>query len=221
MGASEESDVSTEVLRRLRDELTDDMVNRLVAYAAWKAGRLVWQGMLGAPMPEGLEPKDIAFISISKVIEGRWRLDPEKHSDLYHYLTSVIDSVISKRATSWANRHIRNESVIESQDPTKKKRNFDRQKAGSNPEEDMLAQELEQAADDFFWAFHNYLKNEPFLQKIIEQIFEGRYKRREVADALGVTETRITNGKKRLQRKIDKFLEKQGRPRQRKVEESS
>ena len=61
----------------------------------WKRGdpsKVEWAG------PDGTSPKDLALTAITKVVEGKWTYDPQRHLDFLDFLRSRVDSLISHLA---------------------------------------------------------------------------------------------------------------------------
>ena len=110
---SKDTDVSR-VLKRLDEELTQEMYDRLVLHAQHKVQRLFWQGgIYGAPLPEGLEPDDIVLRMVRRVLRGA-REGPGKdrrcwdeQGDLYKYLAGAVDSEVSNLVNAKANQLLR------------------------------------------------------------------------------------------------------------------
>jgi len=197
-------EVAPHVLQALEDQLTDDMIMRLTAYAFEKQRRRVWQGAYGGEMPNGMEPGDLVVLAVEKVLDGRRKWDPEKAPDLFEYLSSVIDSDVYHLVRGVPNRRIRRESTLSRRNGNGDERStafLDEVPAeGPNPEEAIREKE----AEEFFWRLHDDVAGDPLLQGILECVFEGISKPKEMAEILGVKTKEINNAKKRLRRRIER-----------------
>jgi hypothetical protein len=69
----------------------------------------------------------------------------------------------------------------------------------------VLSAEQDRVTDDNFWRFYNELNDEPQLQKVVEAIFQG-IKRAEMAKHLAVTVEQIDALRKRLDRRMRKYI---------------
>jgi hypothetical protein len=203
-----EYEVPQEVLQALGDQLTDEMITRLAAYATAKKNRLYWQSIRGGAMPEGLEPDDVVQNAVKKILTGDRRWDPSKHPDLFEYLTrSVIDSDMNHAAESWTNRHLKNESALTAKAVDQEDSSYFSRLESSqdDPETQLSAEEEAEASDQFLWDLLDDLGDDALLRGMVECIIDGTGKPREMAAALDVTTKEINNAKKRLKRRIDRF----------------
>jgi hypothetical protein len=207
MEACSEEQVPKEVLEALESQLTSEMIERLVTYAEWKVRKRHWQGIRGAPMPEGLEPKDLVPDAVEKVLDGRRRWDPTEQPDLFKHLTGVIDSDVNHAAMSAANRHVRDESVLmaaEGMDGPPGSY-FDGLPGDEDPEAIMVTEEEEARSDRFLWGLLKFLADKPLLQQMVECIVDDVTKPREIAEKLGVKSKDIYNATKQLARRLEAY----------------
>ena len=136
-----------------------------------------------------------------KVYSGIRNWDPGRHPDLFDFLRSQVDSEISNRVRSYANKWIKTESALPEGafNPTDE----------STPDEILMAKEEEKLADEFFWGFFGSLSDEPELQKLPEAIVDGM-KRADMARYLSVTVEKIDALKKRLSRRLRVYQDTRG-----------
>lgn len=207
MEALAECEVPTKVVKALEDQLTDEVVKRLIAYADYKTRRRYWQGILGGELPEGNEAGDLVAQAVERVLDGRRKWDPGKDPDLLEYLKSVIDSLASNLVKGWANRHMRTDAALTP--PRERERGrgvFDDFHGERNdPEEELLQKERIQQADDFLWPLLEDLDDDLLLQQMVECIVDGVTKPAEIAEKVGVKKKEVNNAKKRLKKRIEKF----------------
>lgn len=183
--------------RRLLDEHHwEDTIPRLLSYAQNKIQRRKWMGKFGGDPPEGWQAEDVVQTVIEKVFSGIRYWDPEKHPVLFDFLRSQVDSEISNRVRSLANKKLRTESVL----PEGNFQPVDK----STLDESLMAKEQEKEADILFWGFYDHLSDEPELQKVVEAIADGK-KRADMAQHLGVKVEVIDALKKRLGRRLKEF----------------
>lgn len=183
----------------LEEQLTEEMMKRLMAHAVRKAARLYWRGIRDGPMPGGDEANDVVMKAIMKVWDGKRNWNQEEHPDLFLYLRSVVDSDINNLAESEANRRWQRELP----DP-----DTERQPAGlvqTSPDEEALASEEEERSDRFFFGFHEYLNDEPDLQAILDCLFDGVVKPRKIAEKLSINRSEIYNARKRLRQRLESY----------------
>ena len=189
----------TDVRKLLEEQLTEEMLKRLMAHAVRKANRLSWRGILGGPMPGGDEAKDVVINAIKKTWTGPGNWNPQEQPDLFLYLKGVVDSDINNLVNSWANRNL----LLDLPDPSTQ-----RQPAAlvvASLAEDESRRDEERRSDEFFWGLYEYLKKEPDLQRILDCLFEGIVKPRKIASKLDVNAKEIYNARKRLRRRLEDY----------------
>lgn len=203
-----EFEIAPDVLQAVEDQLTDEVVTRLIAHAQHKRQRLWWQGIRNGEMPEGIEPSDIIARAVEKTLTGKRRWDPSKNPDLYAYLTSVVDSDINHAAESWANQYLRTASSL--------RPDGDDDQGGSyldglsartpNPEQLALAAEGEKASEEFLLGLLENLEDDPLLYRMVELItFDDINKPADLAARLEKKTKDINNARKRLRRRVEKY----------------
>ena len=192
------AEIPKEVRRLLDEHPWQDTVPRLILYAHRKVERLRWMGVLGGDPPEGWQPDDFVQTVFQKVYSGKRRWNPQEDSDLFNYLRSQLDSEISNRVRSLANRMLRTESTLPEDIPLDPPDQ-------ATTDQAILSAEQDREANDNFWRFYDELNDEPQLQKVGEAIFQG-VKRAEMAQHLGVTVEQIDALRKRLDRRMRNYI---------------
>lgn len=217
----------------LDEQNWEEIIPMLVIHAKRKLRGFWLYGILGGGEgsgPGGVEAADIAMDAIQDVFVGagvadgtinedevshirRW--DPGKDPEILPYLIGVVDSKIWKLVTSRENRKGRRlaqqptPAGSESYDP--KLYNKDLPSGALSPEDQFVDAQIEQRAEDIVWGFHTCLDGEDLLQRIVECIIEGPIKPEDIAGKLGVESKDIYNAKKRLQRKLREYREREGK----------
>lgn len=205
------------ILEALQNELTKELVGRLVAYCAMKAARRLWYGLLVREDPslaEGQQSEDIVQTVIAKTIAGavdgpgKGRRIWDGRRTLYDYFTSQIDSELNNLGRSWVNQKFRRASQMERISDDGHQESFFESVADEkteNPEEIALREEVEAAADDFVSGFLDVLGDDDFLVAVVGQIIDGVRKPREIAAALNVRVDEVYKARKRLRRRLGDY----------------
>ncbi len=203
-------ELSEEAWALISEHSWDETLSKLVLHAFHKMRRHFWQGVFGGPAPKGKDAEDLVMESITKVIEGDRSWDPVEQPDLFLYLKSVVDSKISHLVEGWENRHCFREAALSGGE------NGEGDRPGfwdtvvctnPSPEAALLLDEREQLSERFFWGFYEFLDESPKLQKMLECISEGCFKRAEIAEKMGVPVKEFDNLKKQIQRRLKSFQE--------------
>jgi DNA-directed RNA polymerase specialized sigma24 family protein len=198
------AEIPPEVRTELEQHPWEETIPRLELYALRKARRLYWQGIMDGNMPTGQEAADVVLEAIEDLLTGKRSWDPSIQPNLFAHLRSIIDSKLSHLVESWANRHVRTESALSTEDNNatgSPSPHVQFSEPTPSPAEMMLRAEEERLAEEFFWGFYEYLSDEPLLQKVIECI-DDDLKPAEMAAHLGVPQKEIYNIRKRLQRRL-------------------
>jgi RNA polymerase sigma factor (sigma-70 family) len=201
---NDDATIAPETRALLEQHHWETTIPRLVKYALDKTRRLYWQGKLGGDLPGGQQAEDLVEEAIEKVRSGERKWNPYDQPDLYEYLRSVIDSLISHLVNSRENRVvIRLVPNDDDKDPIN--RFPDR---AATPLDRLLQEEREASSERWFWGFHSSLADDPPLQRYIECIYEypTNIKPSAIAEQLGITLAEIYNLKKRLKRRLTKYL---------------
>jgi DNA-directed RNA polymerase specialized sigma24 family protein len=158
-------------------------------------------------MPSGNEAADVVLEAIEDVLAGTRAWNPSTQPDLFAHLRSIVDSKLSHLVESKANRSIRSEATLSTKDDDEHLTTLVAQFPDSapSPDQTVLQAEEEQLAEEFFWGFFEYLKDEPLLQKVSECIVDGINKPAEIAARLEVPPKEVYNVRKRLQRRLAEY----------------
>ena len=186
------------VRKLLEEQLTEEIMQRLMAHAVRKAQRLYWQGIRNGPMPGG-DAHDVVITAVEKVWTGRRNWELDQQPDLFLYLKGVVDSEINNLVESKANRRLR----VALPDVNTEDQPDDL--VVPSVEEEESRREEERRSDDFFLGFYDYLNAEPDLQKILDCFFDGIVKPRKIAAKLDVNAKDIYNARKRLDKRLKAY----------------
>lgn len=206
------AELTDKELGLLSEHPWDDTIPRLVHHASRKMKRLFWQGIFGGTAPGGKEAKDLVMEAIRKVFEGDRSWTPEDHPDIFLFLKAVIDSDISHLVEGWENRHLFREATLSGKDKREGERpGFLDTVSCPNPgpEVALLNKEMERFSEKFFWGFYEELDGSPNLQKMLECISEGFFKRTDISEKMGIPVKEFDNIKKQIQRRLKSFQEKE------------
>lgn len=200
---------SNEVISLLSAFDWEDGINRLVLYAQYKAEKYKWRGIFGGVLPEGMNPNDIVSIAIEKVLTGERNWDPEKQPNLYLYLRSVVDSLLSSYSRGLENRSfVGNDEMLQ----YIKNDEDDLPPPVENLPSSCLTAEQElinlpemNDAEECILTLYDFLQDKPFLQSMLECIEIGIEKPADMAEKLKVPVKEIYNANKQLNRKLIEF----------------
>ena len=174
-----------ELRSRLDQEDWDEHLERLIVFADRLIKQSFWRGEHSRLAPGGKEAVDFAMESIVDVYTGAdtgvrtW--DPLKTPNLRSHLFGVVRSKISNAFNAAENKDIRINDDMPEPSPA------------------------ESPDDTFLWELFDDLADEPDLQKVIEAVVDGHDKRSEIADALGLAPSEVSNLRKRLGRRITAY----------------
>lgn len=199
-----------EELLALSDEEQETLLKRLTHHALCKMRSLTWRGAYirkGGSVPGGYEPYDFALDAIKQLLDGSRTWNREKYSTLEAVLRSFIDSTISKTVNLVENRMERR--MIPA--------------ATGGATIDLIGDEPTplQIVIDADWQarFHSAamveLDGDKFLKDLFECLEADITAPLEIAQVLEVSVDNVNNGKKRLQRKLEKLDKKFAPPKQR------
>lgn len=204
------ADETGQSLEFLESQPWEEVIPRLLVYASKKSKRLFWRGVYGGHLPEGNEIIDLVQEAVEKVLTGQRNWNTEVYPDLFSYLKSVVDSELSHLADRLDNKHVRRDTVtVQAGDCGEDEQEVSligsHPTPSPHPEEAYLLREEEDRCEKFFWGFYESLEGKPFLQKIVECIWDDVVKRAEIASKLGVPASEVDNARKQLQRRLDEY----------------
>jgi hypothetical protein len=185
---------------------------QLAAYARWKAGNLHWRTGRGGDLAKGKAPEDVAAEAIEKVLDGTRALNLQETDDLLNCLKSVVDSDIYHLAKSADN--VRQNRFRENQDGNElyDKMEFEAARHNYN---DLISQQPvdpadhdakldEQQAEGRIDGLLESLADEKDLMEVLEVMFEGETKPKDIAERLKASVSDINKRLKRIRRQAVK-----------------
>ncbi|NKB80965.1 MAG: hypothetical protein GKS05_03530 [Nitrospirales bacterium] len=202
------ADISQQTRAQLDRQPWDEHVQRLALYAFRKCARLYWHGMRNGSQPSGQEAEDFAMKAIKKVYSGERQWNYNADPDLFHYLKSVVDSLISASVSGWDNRHLRILSLILDPEEGQDTNETAEVLAHDAPRPDHLLEEAEKTrlSLELCQGFRDFLCDEPTLQQVVSYILDDVTKPGDIAQLLGVSSNHMTNLRKKLQRRWKEFM---------------
>lgn len=188
-------------LLSLTDAEWREILDRLTVHAIYKSRKLVWRGMSGSKfqsMPGGLDPAGLAADVIQRYIEGVRYKEVSSKDELLKFLLSSVDSRISHLVRSTENK----KTLLAPQRSDGSE--VDGWAGVTRPSEDPVEVLIStESAARYQERAAKALDGEPKLLELFQCLAEGIEGRDELATLLEVTETEITNMKKRLGRKLE------------------
>ncbi len=191
-----------EELLALSDAEQETLLKRLTHHALCKMRCLTWRGTYvrkGGSVPGGYEPYDFALDAIQQLLDGSRTWNREKYSTLEAVLRSFIDSTISKAVNLVENKRERRMT------PAKGEATFDLEGDQPTPIQIVVDRDWQQCFHDAAMA---ELNGDKFLIDLFECLEADITAPSEIAQMLDIAVDDVNNGKKRLQRRLEK-LDKQ------------
>lgn len=198
---------SPDVLALIAQTVTDGFLEKLAHYALGKLNQRNWRGVWGGPPSGGIEAEDLAMEAINAVLTGKRAWDQTKNPDLLKFLYDVIDSKVSHLVRRSENTEERRtfpaygESEADFLD-----RKSDKSAFGATDE--IISNDIECANETLFFALFEETKDDPMIVQVLEATLEGISGRAEIAERIGATPDDVTQAKKRLDRRLPAFREK-------------
>lgn len=168
--------------------------------------RLTWRGAYvrkGGSVPGAYEPEDFANDAIRKLLDGTRPWNRQKHVTLLVALKATIDSDISHMVDSLDNRLGRRLSVASGKDETVQA--YDVPGTESSPLVLVMDQEWKER---FRKAVMKELGSDDLLVGLFECLEAEITDPAEISTMLDMSDTDVTNAKKRLKRKLEKLDKK-------------
>jgi len=189
-----------EALELLESQQWEPVLSDLLKYAVTLITKNTWLSVWNGPLPAGKEAYDIVMEAVDAVIDGDRTAD--EGVPLIAFLKKVISGKINKLAVSWENRKMYR---VASPGGTASE-GIDVSGMASDPlgcsAEDREAEHMNSELVDLLI---NDLGGDPELQDVIGLNMEGVYKREEIASRMVKSVSDVTNMRKRLARRIEKF----------------
>ncbi len=162
----------------------------------------------------GIGPEDVVLEAILKVFDGERKWDPSENPDLFQYLKSVVDSLMSHLTESFDCTNIRRmpqseegeilEEKVKPADPeSDTARHLPR--PSPNPEQILLRKEQEEAEQKAFDKLMESIKGDDDLETVILCVMDGMMKPAEIAEATGFEVNHVYQLMRKLNRKATKI----------------
>ena len=198
-----------EELLALSNEEQETLLKRLTHHALCKMRSLTWRGAYlrkGGSVPGGYEPCDFALDAIQQLLDGSRTWNREKYSTVEAVLRSFIDSTISKVVNLIENKQERR--MV----PATGEAKFDL--VGDERTQIQIVVDRDWQ-ERFHKAAMGELNGDKFLIELFECLEADITAPSEIAQVLGTDVDAVNNGKKRLQRRLEKLDKKFAPPKQR------
>lgn len=198
-----------EELLALSNEEQETLLKRLTHHALCKMRSLTWRGAYvrkGGSVSGGYEPYDFALDAIQQLLDGSRTWNREKYLTLEAVLRSFIDSTISKAVNLIENKKERR--MV----PATEETTFDLIGDDPTPLQIVVDRDWQER---FHKAAMGELNGDKFLIELLECLEADITAPSEIAQILDSKVDEVNNGKKRLQRRLEKLDKKFAPPKQR------
>ncbi len=193
------------------------MILRLTDHAVKKARWYGWRAGKAAEMViGGTGPEDVVLEAISKVFDGDRKWNPSENPDLFQYLKSVVDSLMSHLTKSFDCTNIRRmpqseegEILGEKLKPVDPESDTARHlsRPSPDPEQILLRKEEEEAERKAFDKLMDSIKGDDDLETVVLCVMDGMMKPAEIAEATGFEIDHVYQLMRKLNRKAAKVSE--------------
>lgn len=199
--------VNSELLARIRQEVTPSFLKKALVYAIHKVRGKFWRGVWNGQMPGGKLAEDFVHDALNDVMFGKRNWNPDSVPDFFVFLCGVVDSKISHLAEKKENTK---EERFVDVDVEGEPSFFENLRDGGVrlPCDEVITTETEDANERLLFALIDFVKDDPLLPKLLECILDGVTSRSEKAQKLGVHPSDITQAQKRLERRLRDFAKK-------------
>ena len=191
-----------------------DIGVRLTDYAVKKARRYRWRTETAIG---GESAEDLAFEAIEKVLDGDRKWDPQETPDLFHYLTGVVDSLLSHLFKSPARMRVQSfpesedgeifEELLKMADPESDTAKH-LARRDPTPEDLLLEKEQEQLEKAVFQQILKSFEGDANLETIFLCIMDGVCKPSDISKATGMDIEDVYQLRRKLNRRIVQFNKK-------------
>lgn len=202
-----------DIAQRIKSELTQQLLNKLLLYADILVRQHIWHGVLGGLALHGKSAEDYVQEAVMKTWNaapgvgpgdsktGKRNWNPANCS-LEQHLRGVLDSDVNHDSMRPMNQRIIREGSLADDDPQDSTSFFDRIAAETSTVEEI---EKLKEWDVMIFEFLEELADDVPVQRLFEAIHDGTLKRADQAKALGMPEAQIDALKKRLDRRVKNF----------------
>jgi hypothetical protein len=175
----------------------------LIKYAMHLMRDNYWAAVWNGRLPGAREANDIVMETVQDVLVGTRTADPDL--PLVAVLKMVIKSKVSHLLDGLENRST--VDVVETEDVDERPEDFlsDTQ---AHPDEAAAINDAEAQNSKLLDLLLDEVSDDDALLKILGCLIDGLSKRDEIAKALAMTPSEVTNHRKRLDRKLVQFREK-------------
>lgn len=135
--------------------------------------------------------------AISKTLEGVRNWDPAKQSDLFHFLTGVVDSDISNLCTSKEHRSMNSDGLSSEKSPSLVDSALEQ---APSIDQEIIASELEDM-------MRNEVNGDDDLELMLCLVYDDEMSDQEIAAYTSWEISKVYNLKKKLRRRISKILD--------------
>jgi DNA-directed RNA polymerase specialized sigma24 family protein len=198
-------EVTSSLLDRIEQEVTEDLLKRVILHAHRKISGRYWRGVWNGSVPGGKEAEDLAYEALGDVLSGKRRWDPEEDPSFLRYLCGVVDSKVSKLVNRPENRNELRAPI--NQEGGEHLEYFDAlpDAAAIVPDDQLISEETEQANNQLLVALLEFVGDDPMLVSLLECFIDGVEGRANIASKLGTSPHEVTLAQKRLDRRLAAF----------------
>lgn len=194
------------------DDMWGNLTKRLVLYAACLLRGKRWRCLSDGVPPYGHDANSVAQQAIQELFDGSgWQPEgqPYTHDELVSELKRLIRNTIKNLGRKKENHLISNEPDLVHKDEEIAAEIFFNNFPGNFPQPDgeISRREAEERLRKFQDEFRRFLADDERSTGIFNCICDGVTKRDDQATRLQITPQEITNARKRLDRKLDRFAE--------------
>ncbi len=196
------------------------IAQELCRYADKKLRRLVWRGCPAShakntiALANGMDGEDFALAAISSLLdpESTRNWDPEKCPDILVCLKGIVRSMISNACTKLENAKTTRQFTAPGSEDTDE--HMDRvEQAGrseSRPDQDLLRAEQKAQQKALLVEFRQHISSDAELSGLFEAFEAGIFITREVAEWLDIPAPRVSELKRKLESRMDRFMSQRG-----------
>jgi hypothetical protein len=186
------------------------LTKRLTYYVASLLGGRIWRGFSEGVAPDGYDPGSIAAEAITQLFAGSgWepKGNPYEQKELWFELARLARNIVRNLERRKENAIAINEHCLTHGEVEVEEESFFNNFSTYGPQPDTEAQlkEANSRLKKFQGEFDAALGADDELKQLFKCICEGWLKREEQADRLKVTVKQVTNARKRLDRRLEKF----------------
>jgi hypothetical protein len=198
-----------QVISGMSEAELNTLILRLTKYSLGVSRNLDWRTQNPHELPGGETIDSIVSKALAKVLSGERNWNPDQDPSLAKYLMDVIDSLLSHLAVSSDNtsftfipEQTRDTSVEEVKTGEGLGGAEWLNQPARNPEELLLARELEERNEKALGTLMCECENDPVLMKVLGAMFDGYSAPNAIAARLGIGVQEVYSANRRLDRKL-------------------